>query len=152
MDLSQVFSAHQREIYVYVLRVLGDSSTAEDLTQDVFERAYRAALRFRGDSSVRTWLFAIAHNVLVSHMRRRRGDARPILDDDLVNSPNLGQRADIESALAALSPLAREAIVLCDVLQFSPSEAAAVLSISAGAMRVRLHRARAAFREVIGDE
>ena len=61
-------------------------------------------------------------------------------------------RLDVERTLAALPIALREAIVLCDVVGLSPSEAADATGLTANAFRVRLHRARKQFREVYGDE
>lgn len=148
IDLEDVFREHQRGVYGYLLRVTNDSALAEDLAQDVFLRAFRHAPGFRGDSSVRTWLFAIARNVLASHYRRR--DAQAWVDDNpdepLMVDP--AARLGIEEALQCLPVPSREALVLCDLLGFDPTEAADLVGITPNAFRVRLHRARTAFRKV----
>ena len=150
VDLEMVFRAHQREIYVYFLRTLGDTAVAEDLAQDTFLRAWSAAVRFRGESSVRTWLFSIARRVLVDHFRKRR--PTETLDDDAV-APEAGfTSVDIEAVLSSLPPAHREAIVLSDVLGLSPTEAAEVVGVTPNALRVRLHRARTAFRQAYRDD
>lgn len=133
---------------MYFLRTIADRHLAEDLAQETFLRAWTSAFRFRGDSSIRTWLFAIARRVLADYYRGR-------VPEEPAESLNGAQadadphtRLDVERALAALPVSAREAIVLCDVLGFSPSEAAEVIGQTANAFRVRLHRARRRFREV----
>ena len=65
MELEDVFRSQQRGIYAYFSRTLGDRHAAEELTPETFYRACVAALGFRGDSSVRTWLFGIARKVLL---------------------------------------------------------------------------------------
>jgi RNA polymerase sigma-70 factor (ECF subfamily) len=152
MDLEEIFRLHQKEIYVYFLRTSGNRQLAEDLGQETFARACGGAVLFRGDSSVRTWLFAIARRVMVDHIRRR-GQPTTVLDETTPGrSTDPSDRVAIEYALQALSPSAREAIVLCDVLGLSPAEAADITGLNANAFRVRLHRARSAFREVYGDD
>lgn len=59
MDIEDVFRTHQREVFAYFLRLVPHRQDAEELTQETFLRACGAALRFRGDSSVRTWIFGI---------------------------------------------------------------------------------------------
>lgn len=150
MDLEAIFRAHQREIYVYLYRTLGDERTAEDLAQETFLRAFEGMVRFRGDSSFRTWLFAIARRVLSEWHRRHRNVAWTEAAEEAWD-PDPARRLAIEEAFAALSVADREALALCDVLEFEPAEAAAVIGISPNAFRVRLHRARARFREVYAD-
>lgn len=150
VDVGVLFRAHQREVFVFFLRSVGDSHVAEDLAQETFARAFQAAWRFRGESSLRTWLFGVARNVLHKHFNRMRSVAL-VEDIDTKHNPDPSMRHGIEEALACLSPADRETLVLCDVLEFTPSEAAAVLGVTPNVMRVRLHRARARFQEVYTD-
>jgi RNA polymerase sigma-70 factor (ECF subfamily) len=148
MELEDVFRTYQRAIYAYFLRMLGDPREAEELTQETFFRACLGALRFRGDSPVRTWLFGIARRVLLEHLRARHR-VEPATDPpDLpasVHDP--GDRIDLERAFAALGFEDREALMLVDVLGFEPNEAATTLDIAPGTLRVRLHRARRRLRK-----
>ena len=61
-DFSEIYEEHSRPIYYFVLRYLGDSAQAEDATHDIFIKAYKNLSRFRGDSTIRTWLYRIAVN------------------------------------------------------------------------------------------
>lgn len=153
MELEDIFRAHQKEIFMYLLRTVGDRQLAEDLAQDTFLRACGSAILFRGEASPRTWLFSIARRALADHYRRR---APEVLLETVEPAPTVEPRTDerlaVEQALNALPLLHREAVVLCDVLGFSPSEAAELAGVTPNAFRVRLHRARAMFREVYGDE
>lgn len=151
MDLEALFRAHQKEIYVYLLRTVGDRGTAEDLAQETFLRALRSAPLFRGESSLRTWLFAIARVTLADHIRRKRPE-HPVPIDDRPARDRADAASDIGAVLGSLPVIAREVLVLCDVLGFAPTETAQILGIEPNAVRVRLHRARARFREVYRDE
>jgi RNA polymerase sigma-70 factor (ECF subfamily) len=64
VELEDVFRAHQQAVFAYFLRLVGNRQDAEELTQETFVRACGAALRYRGDSKVSTWLFGIARRVL----------------------------------------------------------------------------------------
>ena len=148
-----MFRRHQREIFAYFLRMVRRHHDAEELTQETFVRACSAALRFRGSSSVRTWLFGIAHRVLLEASRAGLFDRPPAFDPDRASpdpASNADQRIDLERALASLGPSDREVVVIVDMLGFTPSEGAALLGISPEAFRVRLHRARTRLREVVG--
>lgn len=152
VDLEQIFRVHQKEIFVYFLRTTGNRHLAEDLGQETFARACTSAVLFRGDSSVRTWLFAIARRVMVDHIRRRGPVSIPLEPEAPSASRDPSDHVAIEQALRSLPIASREAIVLCDVLGLTPSEAAEVVGLNANAFRVRLHRARGQFREVYGDD
>ena len=150
MDLEDVFRRHQREIYAYFLRTVGRRTEAEELTQETFVRACGAALRFRADSSVRTWLFGIAHRVLLEASRAGLFEHRPDVADRAADPPRVSaeERLDLERALAALPPADREVLVMVDVLGFEPSAAATIAGVTADTYRVRLHRARRRLREL----
>lgn len=150
VDVAALFRAHQREVFVFFLRSGGDRHVAEDLAQETFVRAFQAALRFRGDSSLRTWLFGIARNVLYKHYDKRRAIVA-LASAEPAGNPDPSSRIGIEQALARLSRADREALVLCDVLEFTPTEAAEVTKVTPNVMRVRLHRARARFQEAYRD-
>jgi len=146
-----VFRRHQREVYAYFLRMGTDAGAAEELTQETFVRACTAALRFRGDASVRTWLFGIAHRVLLEASRAGLFERVPPLEAvDRGESIDLDARIDVRRALASLGATDREALVMVDVLGFEPIEVSRSLSITPEAFRVRLHRARARLREAYG--
>lgn len=148
MELDDVFRTHQSAIYAYLLRMLGDPSEAEELTQETFYRACVSALRFRGDSSVRTWLFGIARRVFLERVRSRRRIV-PVheLPDRPSDSGDASDRLALERAFQGLSLDDRELLMLVDVLGFRPAEAAVTLELDPGALRVRLHRARHRMRE-----
>lgn len=147
-----MFRSHQREIYAYFLRTVGRSGDAEELTQETFVRACGAALRFRGDSSVRTWLFGIAHRVLLEASRAGLFERSSIVEERAQDPPGVTteERLDLERALASLAPSDREVLVMVDVLGFEPAAAAVIAGVSGDTYRVRLHRARRRFREVYG--
>jgi RNA polymerase sigma-70 factor (ECF subfamily) len=148
VQLEDVFREHERAVFAYFLRVVGDRHDAEELTQETFFRACGAALRFRGDSSVKTWLFAIARRVLMEASRKglfEKGRtlatfeaAAPTLDHDL--------RLDLEDAFQRLDRSDREVLMLVDFLGFTPSEAAGLMGIEPNTFRMRLHRARGRMR------
>jgi RNA polymerase sigma-70 factor (ECF subfamily) len=147
MDLEEIFRAHQREVFAFLLRTVGNHTAAEDLAQDVFVRAFRSSLLFRGESSIRTWLFTIANRVLIDHYRKKQPEQLTAdLDPGVSHDP--AEKIALEETLLELPLLLREAVVLCDVLGFSPAEAASVCATSSSAFRVRLHRGRNRFKEV----
>lgn len=147
MELEDVFRAHQRELLAYFRRLVGNRQDAEELAQETFLRACSAALRFRGDSSVRTWLFGIARKVLLEAARAGLFDRPHEVRDPPAAIGDPDERMDLERAFASLELIDREALMLVDVLGFTPTEAAATVRIAPEAFRMRLHRARRRLRE-----
>jgi RNA polymerase sigma-70 factor, ECF subfamily len=157
MEMEEMFRQHQRALYAFFLRVVGNRHDAEELTQETFLRACTAALRFRGDASARTWLFGIARHVLMEASRKGlfAGERRVEQEDVVSKEPDSDSRLDLERAFATLELADRETLMLVDFLGFSPSEAAALTSIEGSTFRMRLHRARRRLRdklEVLIDE
>ncbi len=155
MELEDVFRAHQQAVFAYFLRLVGNRHDAEELTQETFVRACGAAVRFRGDAKVTTWLFGIARRVLLEASRAGLFERRPVLPDDpAAPAPEDGpeDRLDLARALAGLGFMDREALVMVDMLGFEPIEVAGMLEITPDAFRVRLHRARGRLREVYGRD
>ena len=147
MELEDVFRAYQRQVFAYFLRVVGNRHDAEELTQETFLRACSAALRFRGDSSVKTWLFGIARRVLLEASRAGLFERPAEVVDAPARASDPDERLDLERAFSTLGVSDREALMLVDVLGFEPIEAASMVGIKAEAMRVRLHRARGRLQE-----
>jgi RNA polymerase sigma-70 factor, ECF subfamily len=147
-DLETIFRRYEREIYIFMLRVRGDAHDAEDLTQETFFRACKAARRFKGDSSVRTWLFGIARKVLLEAFRRRRESSLEDVDrPDRITDPT--DAIFLQAALLHISVEDREIVMLADALGFSGADLAEMFDITAEAARVRLHRARGRLRAVV---
>jgi RNA polymerase sigma-70 factor (ECF subfamily) len=150
VDLEDLFRSHQRELFAYFLRIVRDAHSAEELAQETMVRACGAALRFRGSSSVRTWLFGIAHRVLLEASRAGLFEKFDSVDEDRpaeATGLSPGERVDLERALAMLRPGDRETLVMVDMLGFEPIMVAAMQGISPDTFRVRLHRARGRLRE-----
>lgn len=137
----------QAEVWRVCAR-LGDRAASDDLTQEVYLRALPALSRFRGDSSVRTWLLQITRHVCADHVRRatrqralaerlgRRGDR-----SDVVVAPRTGE-VELDTAIAALDSDRRAAFVLTQVVGLSYAEAAEVCDVPIGTIRSRVARAR----------
>ncbi|MGZ6792297.1 MAG: RNA polymerase sigma factor [Mycobacteriales bacterium] len=154
------------DVYALCRRLLGDPADAADATQEVYLRVVRSVLGFRGESAFGTWLHRVTVNVCMTSLRRRgdvraRGQSAGLLDatfddlasadastEDRVADADLARRT--ARALALLSEDAREVVVLRDVQGLSTKETAELLGVSEGAVKVRLHRAHARLRELVG--
>lgn len=157
-EFARLYEEHCRAIYYLALRFLGDPEKAEDATHDVFLKVYRKFNEFRGESSVRTWLYRIT----INHCRnlQQSWHARKLVTnvDEAVwehacsqtDSPlrvletkELGER--IQKALDGLSDEYRLLLLLIADEEMSYDEVARLTEQTADAVRGKLHRARKAF-------
>jgi RNA polymerase sigma-70 factor (ECF subfamily) len=151
----RLYRAHVDRIFALCVRMSGDRLQAEELTQDVFVRAWEKLPTFRGDSAVSTWLHRVAVNVVLSQRKTdgvRR--ARTVEDEDVVHTAPtravfVGDRLDLDAAIAALPPGARTIFVLHDVEGFTHEEIGEQLGITSGGSKAQLHRARMLLREAL---
>lgn len=151
-----IAAEHRDAVFRFCFAMTQDRATAEDVTQETFLSAYRGFAEFKGEASIRTWLFTIARRAATRSARRRAGEpagfepleslgqqagwGQPAAQEAVV----LGEerRTRLRDALATLPQLDREVIVLRDVYEMTARETAAVMKVSEAAVRTRLHRAR----------
>lgn len=154
------FEALYREnagrVYAVCLRMTGDPSTAEELAQEAFIRAWKALPRFRGDAAFSTWLHRIAANTVLSHRRsegrrRQRVTAQEDLSmhEDAGDRTHRGPAVDLEGAIDTLPDGAREVFVLYDIEGYRHDEIADMVGIAVGTSKAQLHRARKLLREAL---
>lgn len=157
-EFGRVYDGHSRAIFYLALRFLGDSQKAEDATHDVFLKAFRSFDHFRGEASVRTWLYRIAINHCQNlnqswhnrHIQANSDDAIWESSAAKTDSPlrvletkELGQR--IQRTLDALSDEYRLLLLLVADHELSYEEIATLVGQTTDAVRGKLHRARRAF-------
>ena len=126
-----------------------DVAEADDLTQDVFVRAWEKLSSFRGESQFSTWLHRLAINVVLQDRRSRgRRQAWEHSVENLeqyataVTQAMPGTKVDLERAIAGLPPGAREVLVLRDVQGFKYREIAEMKGVGLGTVKAQIHRAR----------
>ncbi len=157
--------AHLDALYNHARHLSGGDAEAEELVQDTYARALARADRFVG-GNLKAWLFKILRNTFMDGYRRRHHAAHTSagnidLVDEAADEPTLMDDAElgrlrrvvgaeIEAALASVSPEAR-AIILLDVEGFTEAEIAEVLDCPAGTVKSRLSRARALLRVKLKD-
>lgn len=147
--LERFYHQHQSRVYGLCMRLLARCEDAEDAMQATFIRAFRELPRFRGESSARTWLYRIAVNEALGMLRRRRDLSPP--DEHLAGPADTGlsatERIAVQAALARLKPDHRAVLVLRFWEDLSYEEVAEVLGLSLSAVKMRVKRARDAFRK-----
>jgi RNA polymerase sigma-70 factor, ECF subfamily len=156
----EIVRRHKNRIFSYVCRMTHDAPDAEDLTQEVFLRAYQSIQRFRADAAVDTWLYRIATNLVIDRFRRNKR-ALPLWEpldeeDDTIGSlPDTSRENDPEAtmqldelqqqvrkAVSTLPPKLRGAVVLHDIEGLSYEEAAEALGCPVGTVKSRLFNGR----------
>jgi RNA polymerase sigma-70 factor (ECF subfamily) len=162
----QAFSAlvrgHQNEVFTLANRLVGNREVAADVAQEAFIRAWKALPNFRGDAKFSTWMHRITVNTSWTWRERAKRKATYAIDDDfeLVDERQLtperaGERAELRALIGAhmeaLPTSLRAVVVLKDVYGWSHKEVADELGITVSAAKVRLHRARARLRRVLGE-
>ena len=162
--LGLLFERHSGQLFNFLLRLTGNRALSEDLVQDVFFRVLKHRQTFREDGEFTVWLYRIARNAHVDHLRTRRPE-RPFEDelhsDAVAAAPNRGvdevlekrqETALLFEALDRLPVEKRELLVLSCLQRRKSPEVARILSCTAGTVRTRVHRAladlRGAFMEV----
>lgn len=163
----ELLARFQQQVYTLSLRLLNDPSEAADVVQEVFLKVFRNISSFRGQSTLKTWIYRItineAHNARRWFFRHRRREVE--LDTDPEESRNWKeiipdhsrspfemalegeQHSMIEAALERINPIFREAVVLRDITDLSYEEIAEILGVSLGTVKSRILRGREALRE-----
>jgi RNA polymerase sigma-70 factor (ECF subfamily) len=157
-----LYERHHRGVFAFVLRSVGDPSTAEDLLQETFVRVFATRRAYRPLASFRTWLYTIARHLVIDRIRRRRAPGDPaeegavdaVVDPDAsphqrAEARELGER--LERAIERLPPAQREVLLLSRVAGLGHEEIAQVTGVSPGAVRVTLHRALDRLRAVLAS-
>jgi RNA polymerase sigma-70 factor (ECF subfamily) len=157
----------QQPVYTLALRLLNDQSEASDVVQEVFLKVFRNIGSFRGQSTLKTWIYRItvneAHNARRWFFRHRRRevelDTNPEearnwkeIIPDRSRSPfevafDREQHVMIEAALEKINPIFREAVVLRDITDLAYEEIAEILGVSLGTVKSRILRGREALRD-----
>ena len=156
-----IYKAHAGRLYSMACRVLSNPTDAEDLLQEIFLAAHRKLDTFRGDSALGTWLYRLAMNLCLDHLRSRAtrsGQLTDALDDeyglDDSGSRHLAERTvakmDLERAMAQLPEGCRTAFVLHDVEGLEHREIADILGIAEGTSKSQVHKARMRLRAMLG--
>ena len=162
---------YERPVFSLIFRMVRDSATAEDLAQDAFIKVLNHIDKYRPEFKLSSWLFKIANNVAIDHLRKRHLDTVSVS-----GSPNASTESEIEAtsfeiadtaenaldeiqarelgsaierAIGALRPEYRACIVLRHVEGRSYEEIAATLDLPLGTVKTYIHRARIQLRELL---
>ena len=156
----ELYRAHAGRLFSVACRLLGNPTDAEDLLQEIFLAAHRKLDTFRGESALGTWLYRLATNLCLDHLRSRSGRSNQLtdpLDDEQglfdTSTSSLAEQTvtkmDLERALAKLPDGCRAAFVLHDIEGLEHREVAEVLGIAEGTSKSQVHKARTKLRGLL---
>jgi RNA polymerase sigma-70 factor (ECF subfamily) len=164
-SFEELVRRYQRPIAAYVYRMVGDYDSALDLTQEVFIKVYNSLARYRSEFKFSTWIYKIAHNAAIDHLRRYAvreqaltcsvdGERREVVIESRRLTPEQEserkeRRSEIESVVQLLQASYRELIVLRHSHDLSYDEIAEVTGLPLGTVKNRLFRAREAMRDLL---
>lgn len=148
-DAEFLFAAHREGVFRYLCRIVNPSD-ARELTQEVFLRVTRGPVPEADTGGRRAWIFRIARNLALNHVRdgRRRGPSVEL--PDLAVAPTQEAGAALRQALESLAPLDRDVFLMREVGGLSYDEIAVACELTGDAVRSRLHRARQQLRKILG--
>src|SRR5262245_61497632 len=146
----------------FCMRMLRSRQEAEDVCQEVWERAIRSIETFRGESSLETWLCTIARNRCLTRLDSAKRSKASRDEDAILEIPDAGPGPDdrlhgeqlrvaMEKAIGTLDPDFREAILLCDFNGLSYAEIAAATNVPIATVKTRIHRARVRLQALLAE-
>jgi RNA polymerase sigma factor (sigma-70 family) len=151
---------YQNYVFTLVLRFTKNREDAEEVSQDVFIKAYRALADFKGTAKFSTWLYTIVNNTCITFLRKKKLQTHSLDNEkvfELAESHDSGLRANqveqksrqamVNKAIGLLAPDDAEVITLFYKAEQTLDEIARILGIEANAAKVRLHRARTRLKE-----
>jgi len=162
-SFEELVKRYQRPISAYVYRMVGDYDAALDLTQEIFIKIYASLSRYRPEFKFSTWIYKIAHNAAIDHLRRSSGRERSLtvghdadqyelpLECDCLSpeqqSEREERRGEIELVVRSLPTAYRELIVLRHSQDLTYEEIVEVTGLPLGTVKNRLFRAREMMRQ-----
>jgi RNA polymerase sigma-70 factor (ECF subfamily) len=159
--LDELLRRHYDRVHAVCRRILGRDADADDATQDALIAAVRGLRNFDGSAAFSTWMYRVATNTCLDHLRRAKRRPTVPLDELTTESlSGLGPRLDtavvdrevLEAALADLPIDFRTAVVLRDVLDFDYQEISDTLGIPIGTVRSRIARGRGVLARTLGNQ
>jgi len=153
IDFDHIFADHKEMVWRLVSRYVPSQADREDLFQEVFLRIHKALPKFRGDADLKTWIFRIAVNTSINHVRKqgRYRKLKEILGRfRALEGSEEGERTfdKLIAPLSKLNPQQKMILILSDVQEKDLKEIAGMLKIPLGTVKSNLHRAR----EIVKNE
>ena len=157
---AELVNRYQTYVFTLVLRMVRTREDAEEVSQDIFVKAYRALADFRGASKFSTWLYTIVHTTCITFLRKKKLEIHSLDNEkvfEVADSVDSGFQANqveqkskvamVNRAINLLNPDDAQIITLYYKSEQSLEEIAQILGLEANTAKVRLHRARTRLKE-----
>jgi RNA polymerase sigma-70 factor (ECF subfamily) len=159
-SFEELFNLHHRRVYALCLRMTGNTTEAEDLTQEVFVQVFRKLDTFRGESSFTTWLHRLTVNLVLMYFRKKTRRKEEQTEDGelpeqmirgrkVLMGPPILDKLALDEAIVKLAPGYRAVFILHDVEGLEHHEIAKILGCSVGTSKSQLHKARLKLRRTL---
>ncbi len=162
-----LYRLHSRRVYALCLRMVGNASDSEDLTQEAFLQLFRKIGTFRGESAFSTWLHRMTVNVVLMRLRKKAlpvtsleettepdeetgGPRKDVGEQDLRLEGSI-DRVNLERCIGQLPPGYKTVFVLHDIQGYEHNEIAGIMGCSIGNSKSQLHKARMRLRELLHE-
>ena len=155
----RLYRAHVNRVFSLCTRMCGSRVRGEELTQDVFVRAWEKLPQFRGEAQFSTWIHRVAVNIVLTDRKNEARNRQRTVEDESENgetplqkasvTPGYGDRMDITAAMEMLPRGAKQIFILHDIEGYKHEEIAEMCGITAGGSKAQLHRARLLLREAL---
>ena len=162
MDFSQVYDIYYQPVRRFISKMVGDQWIADDLTQDTFIKVQQNLKSLKDPSKLEPWIFRIARNRCLDYFRSGtiQNESYELKDGVKISIEPLAQiqmeqqqmSRCVQDKIYLLPEPLRVVLALADTMDFTHREIANILNISVGNAKVRLHRARKAFKEILQQE
>lgn len=151
---SELYETYKKQIYAYLLKNTGNPHIAEELTHDTFIKAFKSLNKFRGESTLKTWLFTIARNTYLNYYKKKA--TKYEISNDIIDLEwsdkrdayrEMEAKVNISAILSMLSEKDRTFLLLRDQQGMSYREIANITGDTEGTVKVGIYRARKRFKE-----
>jgi RNA polymerase sigma-70 factor (ECF subfamily) len=151
-SFEKILNIYKGRIFSYILRLVKNYDDAEEMTFETFIRFFKSVNSYETSKSLSTWLFTIAHNLVIDHFRKNRIEYEYLDESHPAPTGYLQKReleetsSKIEQALSKLTPVDREIVILFHKEEHSYHEISDILNLPVSTIKTRLHRARKKLR------
>ena len=151
----KIYNAYHKRIYAHCWRMLADKDSAEDVCQEVFVQVWKKISLFRGDSKFSTWLYSVATNVVLGHLRKQKSWWQNVfsIEESAVEEQSIEMAgvSEVDQHIMKLPERARHVFVLFAIEGYRHEEIAKMLNMAVGSSKAQYHRARQLLKEWVSE-
>ncbi|MCS7084421.1 MAG: RNA polymerase sigma factor [Aquificaceae bacterium] len=155
--LVELINIMQKRVFSYCYSLVGSYEDAEEITSDVFYQVWKSASKFKNLSTPTTWIFGIARNLCLNHLRKKKLHFQELFENDAIFDPIEEQELnataeEIRQAISKLSPIQREILYLVFYEEMDYKSIAKFLDIPENTVKTRVFNAKKRLKEILSHE